>query len=61
MPERKLIKFYYWLIEKMPKELKLLTAIDIIAYATTGQYSNTVVRELTAMEAIKRFRNDHKL
>ena len=48
----------YWIIKHMPKRLKYLTAIDVIAYATCGKYGNTIVPELTAMDAIKRYGKD---
>lgn len=54
-------KFLYWLIKRMSKRLKYLTAIDVIAYATVGKYSKTVVSELTAMEATKRFADDFNI
>jgi len=51
----------YFLIKFIPKRLKYFIAIDVIAYATTGKYSNTVVPELTAMDAIQRYGDDHNI
>ncbi len=59
MPEKRIIRFYYWLIKKMPKMLQYLTSIDLIAKSTTGKHGRTIVPELTAMDAIKRFAQDY--
>ena len=41
-----------WLL---PKRLVLWCAIRVVSHATTGQYSNQIVPELTAMDAIQRW------
>ena len=43
----------------MPKQLQYLIAIDLIAKGTVGKYGNTIVPELTAMDAIQRFQDDY--
>ena len=48
-------KFWMRFGKALPKKLKKWAFIDVVCYATTGEYSNTVVPELTAMEALKRF------
>lgn len=55
------IKFYQRVTKFVPNKLKYLVAIDVIAYATTGKYGKTIVPELPAMEAIKRFGDDKKV
>ncbi len=59
MPEKRIIRFYYWLIKRMPKMLVYLTAIDLIAKATQGKHGNTEVPRLTAMDAVDRFHTDY--
>lgn len=54
-------RFYYWLIKRMPKKLQYLISIDLIAKCTQGKYSDTIVPELTAMDAVKRFEQDYGL
>jgi hypothetical protein len=39
----------------LPRRLAYWAAIRVIANATTGQYGSTVVPELTAMDALKRW------
>jgi hypothetical protein len=46
-------KFMFWLAWKMPKSLVYFCAIRVGAHATTGKYGNTIVPELTMMDAIK--------
>lgn len=48
-------KFMFWFTWKLPKRLVYFCAIRVGAHATTGNYSNTVVPELTLMDAIKRW------
>lgn len=55
------IKFYQRIVKYLPAKLKYITAIDVVAYSTTGKYSNTVVPDLSAMDAIKRFADDKKV
>ena len=52
---RKINGFYFWLSSKLPKKLIYFCAIRVVASATTGKYTNTIVSELTAMDAIKRY------
>lgn len=40
---------------KLPRKLVMWCAIRVIANATTGKYSNQIVPELTAMDAIARW------
>ena len=44
-----------WLAWRLPRRLVLWTSIRLLASATTGPYSTTVVPELTAMEALRRW------
>lgn len=48
-------KLQMWLAWHLPKWLVKLAAVRLIAHATTGQYGSTVVSELTAMDALKRW------
>lgn len=48
-------RFYKWLAWKLPRELILWATIRLVAHATTGKFGDTVVPELTATDAIKRW------
>ena len=48
----KLLTAIVW---RLPRRLVYWSAIRVIAHATSGQYSHTVVPELPAMEALKRW------
>lgn len=52
---RKLERFTCWIAYKLPRKLVMRCYFRVIAHATTGKYSSTVVPELTAMEAIDRW------
>lgn len=54
-------KIYCLIIKIMPNRLQYLTAMNVLSYATTGEYSSTIVPEVTAMDAIKRFGDDHNI
>lgn len=44
-----------WLAWRLPKRLVYWAAIRLIAFATQGSYSNQIVPDLGAMEALKRW------
>jgi hypothetical protein len=48
----KLIRAIVW---RLPKRLVMWAAIRVVAHATTGEYSNQIVPELTAIDALKRW------
>jgi hypothetical protein len=63
----RLSELRYWYLQKpcervrmkfvwmLPKWLVYWCAIRLIAHATQGPHSNTIVPELTAMDALKRW------
>lgn len=53
--ERAVEKLCIWVAWRLPKALVMWCALRVIAYATQGQYGNTVVPDLTAMDALKRW------
>jgi len=48
-------KFWLWLAYRLPRPLVMWASVRLIANATTGQYSNQVVPELKAMDALQRW------
>lgn len=50
--KEKLKLFIVWLL---PRWMVMWCSIRLIAHATTGKYSNTIVPELSAMDALKRW------
>lgn len=48
-------KFWIKLAWLLPKKLVMWSSIRLIANATTGEYRNQIVPELTAMEALDRW------
>ena len=53
--------FYMWLSRKLPKRLLAVCAVQVLAQATTGKYSSTVVPEITAVDAVNRFCRIHAI
>lgn len=49
-------KLWTWLAWKLPKPLVLWATIRLMASATTGEYSATVVPEFTCVDALKRWK-----
>lgn len=43
---------------RLPRRLVMWSYVRVVAHATTGQYGNTVVPELTAMDALKRWEGE---
>jgi len=54
----RMVNFWYWLVNMLPKRLVYFSFMHVIAHATTGKHGNTIVPELTAMEAIERYAKD---
>lgn len=48
-------KFWTWLAWKMPRRLVYWCSIRLGAHATTGEFGNTVVPELTFVDALERW------
>ncbi|HEX8838231.1 MAG TPA: hypothetical protein VF748_14915 [Candidatus Acidoferrum sp.] len=48
-------KFQLWLAWKMPRRLVYWCAIRLLAHATTGKYSATLVSDLRAVDALDRW------
>lgn len=48
-------KVAMWLAWRLPRQVAYWAAIRVAAHATQGQWSNQVVPELTAMDALKRW------
>lgn len=46
---------YQWLAWRLPRELVLWAAVRLIAHATQGQWSNTIMGDLKAVDAVNRW------
>lgn len=57
--ERPKERLFLWFVNRLPRKLCARVAIRVIAHGTTGRWSNQVVPELTAMEALQRWYNPH--
>lgn len=51
-------KLWMKLAWMLPRKLAMWAAIRVIAHATTGQYADTIVPELSAMDALQRWDKD---
>ena len=52
------VKFWFWLVRKLPKSVVNFCFMHVMAHSTTGKYSGTIVPELTGMDAVKRYLDD---
>jgi len=48
-------RFYMWLSCYLPRKLVYWCAIRLMSFATVGEYSDTLVSELKAMDALLRW------
>ena len=55
------VKFWYFLVDLLPKKIVYFCFMKVMAYSTTGKYGATIVPELSGMDAVKRYGDDHKL
>lgn len=53
--KRRFERMLRWFVWHLPRKLVYQCAIRVIAHASTGQYSDQVVPELTAMDALERW------
>jgi len=51
----RLDRLWMWAAWRLPRRLTMWCAVRVIAHATTGQYGTTIVPELSAMDALKRW------
>lgn len=51
-PSEKLLLWFVW---KLPRKLVMWCYCRVGAHATTGKFGNTLVPEITMMEALKRW------
>jgi len=52
-------KLWMWIAWHLPKVLVKWASVRLMSHATVGEYSNQVVPELTAIDALKRW-EDHE-
>ena len=52
---RAIERFWFWLAWCLPRSLVYFASIRLVSHATTGEYDTTIVPELSAMDAIKRW------
>ena len=52
------VKFWFWLVRKLPKSVVYFCFMHVMAHSTEGKYSGTIVPELTGMDAVKRYLDD---
>jgi hypothetical protein len=52
------VKFWYWLVGLLPKRLVYFCFMSVMAHSTTGKYGDTIVPELTGMDAADRYGKD---
>ena len=55
------VNFWYWLVDKLPVKLIYFCFMHVMAYSTTGKYENTIVPNLSGMDAICRYGNDKQV
>ena len=51
---------WMWLVWKLPRTLIMWSTIRLVSHATTGEYGNTIVPELSAMDAIQRWNENQE-
>jgi hypothetical protein len=52
-------KLMRWFVWKLPRKLVMWCYIRVAAHATTGKFGNTIVPEITMMEALQRWDVDN--
>ncbi len=58
MKEMRKVKIKLWLTRRIPRKFLYWIAVRIGAIVTIGEYSNTIVTELTFIEILNRLDNN---
>ena len=54
------INFLFWIVKYLiPKRVIYFSFMHVMVYSTTGKYGNTIVPELSGMDAIDRYGKDN--
>ena len=53
--DRKAEKILTWFVWRLPKKIVMWSFVRVTAHASTGKWSNQIVPDLTAMDALKRW------
>lgn len=61
MMSLKEVNFWYWLVRHLPVKLIYFCFMHIMVYSTTGKYGDTIVPELSGMDAVDRYSNDKNI
>ena len=51
-------EYWYKIVDLLPRKLVYFCFMKVMAHATTGKYGDTVVPELSGMDAIQRYSDD---
>lgn len=51
--------FWYMIVRMLPKKLVYFCFMHVMTHSTTGKYSDTVVPELSGVDAAKRYAKDN--
>ena len=54
-------RFCQWIAWHIPVRIAMWTYVRVGAHATTGKHGNTVVPEITMMDALGRWTSDNRL
>lgn len=55
----KQVNFWFWLARLLPAKLVYFSFMRVMAHSTTGKYGNTIVPNLSGMDAIQRYGDDN--
>lgn len=52
---KRIDRLFLWLAYRLPPRLAMWAAVRVACYATTGEYENQIVPDLTIIEALGRY------
>jgi len=53
--EKRVDRLIRWIVWRLPRRVVMWSYIRVGAHATQGEYGNTIVTELSMMDALKRW------
>ena len=55
------VNFWYWVVKLLPVKLVYFSFMHVMAHSTTGKYENTIVPDLTWIDAVDRYSKDNNI
>lgn len=53
------LNFWFWIVKHLPKKIIYFATMHLGSLCTTGEFSSTIVPDLTLMDAVSRYHDNY--